>query len=83
MTKLQPGDYYIKGGKWIFTEQYLLRRKSCCNNGCLHCPYKENSMAEENKVKCPMCGRKKAVVKQEERLYYCNHCNMQFDDGDD
>lgn len=40
-------------------------------------------MAEENKVKCPMCGRKKAVVKQEERLYYCNHCNMQFDDGDD
>lgn len=79
--KLQPGDYYLEDGNWVFTEQFLLRRGWCCNNGCRHCPYKENLMAEE--VKCPMCGRKKAVIKQEDHLYYCTHCQMQFDDRED
>lgn len=40
-------------------------------------------MAEEKKVKCPMCGRIKAVAKQEEHLYYCSYCQMQFDDRED
>jgi len=38
---------------------------------------------EENEVKCPMCGRKKAVLKKEEHLFYCTHCQMQFDDRED
>ena len=38
---------------------------------------------EEENIKCPMCGRKKAVTKQENHLYYCSHCEMQFDDRED
>ena len=38
---------------------------------------------EEEKIKFPMCGRRKAVIKVEDHLYYCNHCDMQFDDRED
>ena len=38
---------------------------------------------QEPKVKCPMCGRIKAVQKQEEHLFYCTYCQMQFDDRED
>tara|TARA_Y100000034_G_scaffold80510_1_gene96620 strand:- start:10081 stop:10248 length:168 start_codon:yes stop_codon:yes gene_type:complete len=38
---------------------------------------------EEEQLKCPMCGRKKAVIKQEDHLYFCKHCQMQFDDRED
>lgn len=36
---------------------------------------------EEKNVKCPWCGRKKAVEKHEddENVYYCKHCNRLFD----
>lgn len=37
-------DYYIENGKYVFTEHYLLKRGNCCNSGCRHCPYRENSM---------------------------------------
>ena len=37
---LQPGDFYkTEEGYIVFTEQYLLRRGYCCQNGCRHCPY--------------------------------------------
>jgi ribosomal protein L37AE/L43A len=39
-------------------------------------------MADE-KIKCPMCGRIKAVEKKDEREYYCNHCQMMFDPTED
>jgi len=32
-------DYYIENGKWVFTSWYHLKRGTCCNNGCRHCPY--------------------------------------------
>jgi Family of unknown function (DUF5522) len=35
-------DYYINdNGFLVFTAAYHLKRGSCCGNGCLHCPYKE------------------------------------------
>jgi hypothetical protein len=38
--KFLPGDYYTsEEGYIVFTEQYLLRRGYCCQNGCRHCPY--------------------------------------------
>lgn len=38
--KLEPGDFYkSEEGYLIFTEQYLLKRGYCCQNGCKHCPY--------------------------------------------
>ncbi|WBA40904.1 DUF5522 domain-containing protein [Hymenobacter canadensis] len=37
---LQPGDFYLTPeGYMVFTEQYHLRRGSCCGNGCRHCPW--------------------------------------------
>lgn len=37
----------------------------------------------QNEVKCPFCGRKKAVVKQDENTYHCTHCNKLFDPRED
>jgi hypothetical protein len=32
-------DYYISEGLLVFTAWYHLKRGSCCQNGCRHCPY--------------------------------------------
>lgn len=40
--KLVSGkDFYVENGKYVFTAEYLLKRGSCCENGCRHCPYNE------------------------------------------
>ena len=40
LSELEEGDYYInEDGYRVFTEQYLLKRGYCCENGCKHCPY--------------------------------------------
>ena len=36
---LRPGDFYEEAGRVVFTAQYLLRRGTCCESGCRHCPY--------------------------------------------
>jgi len=39
-------DYYWENGLIVFNEAYHLRRGSCCQSGCRHCPYgfrKENT----------------------------------------
>jgi ribosomal-protein-alanine N-acetyltransferase len=33
-------DYYYENGFQVFTEKYHLKRGSCCNNNCRHCPWK-------------------------------------------
>ena len=37
---LDPGDYYFDGPYMVFTAAYLLKRGTCCGNGCRHCPYR-------------------------------------------
>jgi hypothetical protein len=34
-------DYTIDAetGFWIFTSSYLLKRGTCCQSDCRHCPY--------------------------------------------
>ncbi len=32
-------DYYLEGGKFVFTSEYHLKRGYCCNSKCRHCPY--------------------------------------------
>jgi hypothetical protein len=33
-------DFYWDGsGLMVMTREYLLKKGSCCENGCLHCPY--------------------------------------------
>ncbi|MBC8172345.1 MAG: hypothetical protein H7X71_00445 [Chitinophagales bacterium] len=37
-------DYYLnEEGLFVFTEKYLRERAYCCQNGCLHCPYKSGT----------------------------------------
>jgi hypothetical protein len=32
-------DYYVDGGKFVFTSAYHRKRGYCCNSKCRHCPY--------------------------------------------
>jgi hypothetical protein len=36
---VQGVDYYVEGGKFVFTSAYHLKRGYCCNSKCRHCPY--------------------------------------------
>ncbi len=48
--KLQPTDfYYDNQGRMVMSEDYHIKRGSCCGNGCLHCPY-EPKHERGNKV---------------------------------
>ncbi len=38
-SKLAPEDFYREGPNLVFTAAYHLKRGSCCNSGCRHCPY--------------------------------------------
>ena len=40
-------DYYYEGPYLVFTAKYHLKRGSCCNSGCRHCPYPKPSQAEK------------------------------------
>lgn len=43
-------DYFLnKNGLLVFTEKYLLARGYCCGNGCVHCPYNYEAVAEPKK----------------------------------
>lgn len=45
-TPLKEGeDYYMEGGRFVFTEQYHLKRGHCCGSGCRHCPYNNKKKA--------------------------------------
>jgi Family of unknown function (DUF5522) len=47
---LAPEDFYYEGPYLVFTAAYHLKRGSCCNSGCRHCPYqeKENESASQS-----------------------------------
>jgi len=37
---IEEGDFYwSENGFRVFTKQYHLKRGSCCESGCRHCPY--------------------------------------------
>ena len=37
---LEPDDFYFEKGLMVFTAAYHLKRGSCCNSGCRHCPFR-------------------------------------------
>ncbi|MDB5257050.1 MAG: hypothetical protein JWM14_1745 [Chitinophagaceae bacterium] len=43
--KPQP-DFYIENGLYVFTESYHLKRGTCCQNGCRHCPWKNDESSD-------------------------------------
>ena len=36
-------DFYWENGRKVMTEKYHIKRGSCCDSGCRHCPYKNKS----------------------------------------
>ena len=32
-------DYYMDGGRFVFTAAYHQKRGYCCNSKCRHCPF--------------------------------------------
>jgi 2-iminoacetate synthase ThiH len=48
LEPLQPGeDFYYDGPYMVFTAQYHLKRGTCCNSGCRHCPYRSKAGGEK------------------------------------
>jgi hypothetical protein len=39
-------DYYYDGPYLVFTAHYHLKRGTCCNSGCRHCPYRPPATKE-------------------------------------
>ncbi|MHB1921696.1 MAG: DUF5522 domain-containing protein [Chitinophagaceae bacterium] len=56
---LEPEDYYFNGaGLLVLTQSYLIKRGSCCGNGCLHCPYpKQEIPVDKRSQKLPINQR--------------------------
>jgi len=48
MNKLVEREdyYYNEQGYIVLTEKYHLQRGNCCGNGCKHCPYSYENVAE-------------------------------------
>jgi hypothetical protein len=48
MNKLVEGEdyYYNEQGYIVLTAKYHLQRGNCCGNGCRHCPYNYENVAE-------------------------------------
>jgi ribosomal protein L37AE/L43A len=45
--------------------------------------HEEKKEQKESQVKCPWCGRKKAVQKKAEHIYFCTWCDKMFDPEED
>jgi len=44
---LESEDFYYENGLMVFTAAYHLKRGSCCNSGCRHCPFRGSSVGAE------------------------------------
>ncbi|MGN6541267.1 MAG: DUF5522 domain-containing protein [Ginsengibacter sp.] len=41
--------YFDRTGLMVLTEEYHLERGYCCGNGCRHCPYNYENVADVEK----------------------------------
>jgi hypothetical protein len=48
MNNLTEGEdfYYNEQGYVVLTEKYHLQKGVCCGNGCRHCPYNFENVAD-------------------------------------
>ena len=42
-TFVEGLDFYFEDGLMVLTRRYLLNRGFCCDSGCRHCPYGNES----------------------------------------
>ena len=50
-TLIEGEDYYYLNGFMVFTEQFHLKRGTCCKNNCKHCPFGFNK-SNDQEDKC-------------------------------
>jgi hypothetical protein len=52
MEPLIEGEHYYMSpeGRVVFTEKYHLEKGFCCGNGCRHCPYDYEQVAEPRRA---------------------------------
>jgi hypothetical protein len=52
--------YYNEDGYIVLTEKYHLEKGFCCGNGCMHCPYDYENVAEPKRsyIKAKGLGNK-------------------------
>ena len=43
LSLVEGEDYYREGAAIVFTARYHLRRGYCCESGCRHCPFRDES----------------------------------------
>jgi len=49
INKLDKDEfYYSNEGYIVFTEKYHLKRGTCCNNNCKHCPFIKKKKKKKN-----------------------------------
>ncbi len=50
-TKTEDDDYYLDDdGRVVFSANYHSRRGYCCGNGCRHCPFNYEAVAEPRRT---------------------------------
>ena len=52
---MEKPKYYLDNGMVVFTEEFLLERGFCCNNGCRNCPYKKQNKNDKH-IERPIQG---------------------------
>ncbi len=48
MALREGEDYYFEGPYMVFTAAYHLRRGSCCQSGCRHCPWEYQKPSQDS-----------------------------------
>jgi hypothetical protein len=49
--QLEPEDYYFDGPYLVFTAEYHLKRGTCCDSGCRHCPYRSAGETPPDRIR--------------------------------
>ncbi|WP_437958100.1 DUF5522 domain-containing protein [Sorangium sp. So ce119] len=58
---IEGEDYYLEGGRVVFKAAYHLKRGTCCNSKCRHCPYREEAPAPAGETVTVMVPRVKLL----------------------
>ena len=49
--------YFDESGLMVLTKDFHLKRGFCCGNGCRHCPYDHENVAENRRKKSPSTSK--------------------------
>ena len=75
-------DYYIEDGYKVFTEEFHLKRGTCCGSGCRHCPFPKEPVCDECEQPATHTIRDASLIKH----HFCaehwdKHVELSGNDG--